>query len=136
MSDFTNTVSTVVPGFGTPSQRQASIDNNQAAGSSNYTLTFSPGIRKGMARLRTKGSITVPPTAPTTGVTTTSLVVTASNGLVTYIINTDLGGIGTANQTLDRLMPFNLDISATSFVATLVTTAGAVFVDFEVSGGG
>lgn len=136
MADFTNTVSTAVPGLGTPSQRKSSIDNSQAAGTGTYTLTFSPGIRKGMARVRTKGSVASPPVAPTTGVTTTSLVITASDGFNTNVVTAMMGGIGTANQTLDVLAPFNLDLAATTLTATLITAGGQVYVDVEASGGG
>lgn len=135
MSDFTNTVATIAPGMGSPSQRLTSLDNNFAAGTNTMTLTPSPGMRKGWIRIRTKGSAAVPPTQSATGVTTTSLVVTASDGTRTYVLEALLGGIGTANQNFDKLIPFNLDIVATTFVATLVTAVGAVFADMELVGG-
>lgn len=136
MSDYTNSVATILPGMGSPSQRQVSFDNNQAAGSATYTLTFAaPGIRKGYARLRTKGSTASPPAAPSTGVTTTSMVVTATGGSTTYVLEAMMGGIGTANQMLDTLIPFNLDINATTIAVTIVTAVGQVYVDFEAAGG-
>lgn len=136
MADFTNTVSNAVPGLGTPSQRKSSFDNNQAAGSALYVLTFAPGIRKGVARVRTKGSITVPPTSPTSGVTTTSAKITCTDGTSAAVIMAEMGGIGIANEAIDLIQPFNIEAAATIFTLTLVTAAGAVFVDFEVSGGG
>ena len=135
MADFANTVSTAVPGLGTPSQRQVSFDNSLASGAGTYTVTFTPGIRKGMARVRTKGSITSPPAAPTTGVTTTSVVVSAVTAAGTYVLEAAMGGIGTANQMIDMIAPFNLDVPATTFTAAVTTAAGQVYVDFEVSGG-
>ena len=135
MSDYTNSVSSILPGMGSPAQRLSSVDNNQAAGTSTYTLTFAPGVRRGWARVRTKGSVAVPPTQPATGVTTTSLSLTASDGTRTYVLEFMGGGIGTANQALDTLIPFNLDITATTFVLSLTTAVGAVFVDYEISGG-
>lgn len=136
MADFSNSITTALPGFGTPSQRRTSIDNNLAAGTGTYTLNFSPGIRKGMIRVRTKGTVADPPTAPTTGVTTTSLVITASDGFSTFVILADMGGIAAANQMLDRVAPFNLDIAATIVTATIITAGGQVYVDVEGSGGG
>ena len=135
MSDFSNTVSTILPGFGSPAQRQSSVDNNQAAGTSTYTLTFSPGVRRGYTRWRTKGSTANPPTQSATGVTTTSYLITASDGTRTYNVAGRVGTIGAANANFDVIEPFNLDIVATTFVLTLITAVGAVYVDFEVSGG-
>jgi hypothetical protein len=135
MSDFTDTVSCILPGFGSPAQRLSTFDNVQTAGTSTYTLTFAPGLRRGYMRFRTKGSTATPPAQPTTGVTTTSFKVTASDGTRTYIISGAVGGVGAANETFDYIKSFNLDIVATTFVLTLITAVGNVDVDFEVSGG-
>ena len=135
MSDFANSDTTIMPGFGSPAQRQYSADNNQSAGTSSYTLTFSPGVRRGYARLRTKGSTAVPPTQSATGVVTTSLKVTASDGTRTYTLRNYPASLGAANENLDITIPFNLDIVAVTFVFTLVTTTAAVYVDVEVVAG-
>lgn len=136
MADFTNTISNAVPGLGTPSQRQVQADRNQAAGTGVSQLAFSPGIRKGIARVRLKGSVGVPPSPPTTGVVVTSFNIAATDGTGNYVITNQLGPLTIANQMLDMMFPFNLDIVATAVNLTITTTGGAAFIDFEVSGGG
>lgn len=137
MADYTNSVATIMPGMGSGSFRVTSLDNNQAAGTSTYTLNTPSGFqnRCGKVRVRTKGSTANPPAQSATGVTTTSLVITVTDGTRTYVIFTSVGGIGTANQNLDITTEYNVDILVTSLVATLITAVGAVFVDVEWVGG-
>ena len=129
MADFTNSCATILPGFGAPAQRQKTVDNVENAGANALpTLTFSPGIRRGYWRLRSK--------SVNGATTTTAFKITASDGSTTVSIYSALGGdLGAAGVAFDTMRPFILDIVATTFIATVTTANNVSTWDFEVVGG-
>jgi hypothetical protein len=128
MADFVNSVATIFPGMGSPSQRVTKLDQAQAAGTSTYTLTAAaPGVRKGYIRVRTK--------AVNGATTTTSIKCTASDGTTTVVIFFEGGGLGAAGEAIDMVQQFNLDINAVTFVVTVITATNACTVDVELVAG-
>lgn len=141
---FTNRLSTVVPGMGTP------LSNDSLFYQSGVSLS---GTTQQSTTLPSSGSFAAPNTLSKgylrikiysgggTSPTLTDLVVTATDGTTTvtmgqFLIHPSTAFALASNAVFDDMQPFLLDINATSFTVktTLGGTTPTASMDVEVSG--
>lgn len=132
---FTNRLALISPGFGSPLTNDSlflSAGNTLTDGANTITLgSLAPTVRSGWFRVKCYNGTGTSPAV-------TAVVVTATDGTTTETIFTRNPAAATALSTtawVDFIIPFLLDINATSFsfVITMTGTTEGGKADVEIA---